>query len=562
MRCAQGPNGIKFSALWYKIPGINDFWICSYCFQHDLAHTEFAGIFESFQDQPLPGTKNVCDFNSVQAKDLVQVARRTSNFQPVAEFAERRSALPSCSGTRRIFGGAGVLWYSSPDISNFVSCGACQRDFLDATPFGHRFQPCATQAMPHEGWFCDLAITFIKRKLLQCAKQNDWRDFVNACMYRMSLPSCSTLPVYQNSRRWFIPVRPTPLHSMLTCEACFLDYVGSSPIANNFAEYQPAPEEGLRQIVCSFQLSAIRNLNWLSEEDHQLPVAKYQSWHYQAGKIITSPPCVAAGITGTNWYTFQDPDNPSQPVNSDFDICEGCFLAYGEAAGLTRIFRPQYYARGTTRACDFCSSGSRYDKYMAKWTQAVMICNPRALLDYVRLIAGIEVCPRSTTVANRMWWGTDNYFFCHECYLEIGRNTALESHFTYAGHSFPSACCDMYTDNMRQRYLVACQTGRTGLDDFLAYTIKRAEVHDKYRAYQQQRSEVQEAVKNTNVINAMAGGVGVTMAVKGSGVGSMDWISAQNRMMQGQTNAMLLRRVANQKSQEEIEVEYQWRQME
>lgn len=85
---------------------------------------------------------------------------------------------------------------------------------------------------------------------------------------------------------------------------------------------------------------------------------------------------------------------------------------------------------------------------------------------------------------NVWWWGTDDFVFCAECYDELHRDSYFATNFKYQGtlDVRPEACCDMWSDEMRQAYFDAFQNQT--LAEFVAFARQWQEEDTQSRSAQ------------------------------------------------------------------------------
>lgn len=462
-RCPELPDGISFATHWFCLYDMDDFWICSKCFEDHVRNTDIANLCKSFYHDPEPGSKGVCDFNTPRVHQLFQAALTSGDIGTFRTFALKRASLGLCQGTSGVRGGQGARWFSNPEIPRLVICEACYEDNVMATTFASKFtlRPLEDHN-ENEVWSCDLAVPYIKRMLLQSGMQGNWQDFVNAANMRLSLPECTGQPVNGSSRKWLRPTRPAAVENMVICQACFLDQTGGLSAEVNF-EYH-SPNELEENWICDLKTPAIKVAS------DELLQTDYLRWHNMVTQIMSKPVCAFGDIKDGDWYHLR---NAAGPI-PNFDICSTCFFGFFESTGLGHHLQPLRYPVGTVRSCDFSSKNNRTGKFLNKWRQMVFTGSPVHLIDYASRISTLPICSGSNTVKDQVWWGMDDFFFCHSCYEEAGKDTYFAPTFKFQGTHFPEATCDMYTDNMRSRYFRACS--QQSLEEFLHYCQERAKV--------------------------------------------------------------------------------------
>lgn len=471
--CPPARNGLTFPSYWYRLPGITDFFICTKCFSEKLAQTRFADDFESFFDYPLPGTNSSCDFNSTRVDRILARAALSGSLHELRNFAQRRAQIPICYGVNGVLGGQGVVWYSSPENPQFVACEACYEDFLVGTTFAPKFRPESRPHLANEVWACDIAPPFVKRTLHESVRNGNWQAFMDAVKHYFSAPICETKPVSSSSRKWFRPSWPRLIPQIMFCDRCFLDNVGSLPAASYFSQYHVPPLQANDLFQCTSQIRGVWSCNFYVLR------TDYERWHQLISQIALKPSCDnSSSITNGEWYTIPDPANPAKNI-PDVDICSSCYLGMIESTGHGNALRRLSYPPGTARVCDFSINSSRHASYIDKLAEALYINHLGPLIIYALRISLLPLCSKSTSLNITKWWGNDEFFFCAACFEEAGVGTHFASDFKYKGTVYAGqAHCDMYTTNMRQRYLRACQS--QSLDEFVAYCRQRNEIHDKY----------------------------------------------------------------------------------
>lgn len=320
-----------------------------------------------------------------------------------------------------------------------------------------------------ESWFCNMAEHFIRRTYIGCLRNNEWPTFVAWTRHRMSIADCEgTKEVDVNSRRWY---KPTGIDDMRICEACCLDYAGNTSVTHNFQEVTKKWYQS-RAVRCEFaQLSMQRCSAALIEKD-------FWRWHHLTQRMVSIPEC-ADTVQDGEFYTLT---NPKTGAQSDFGICERCFVGFVESSGHSSRYtvdRGGLWTRtrfpGFAR-CDFNPAAARFKNFVTKYAEVVFTGNENVLVDCVMRLEGVKSCPGSKIVddENRLWWGMDDFFFCEECFEDVGRDTYFASSFKWLGHRCGHYKCDMHSENMRRRYAEACQ--KQSLDGFTEYCRRRNDV--------------------------------------------------------------------------------------
>ncbi|EME43899.1 hypothetical protein DOTSEDRAFT_117938, partial [Dothistroma septosporum NZE10] len=452
-RCPHTGQGINFPTHFFRFTGIEDFWICSKCFEDDVKSTRAMDFCEQFYFDPLPGCDSVCDWQGTpRVRQLLNNAVRNGGVDALMEYARNRPAAGVCQGQKAVRGGQGQKWFGTPEIPNFIACEACYEDYIFVTPMASRMAPKSPES--HETndlWSCDLSIPYVRQMFLQ---QQQGSDLINAIKHRMSLPSCLGFSqiAYKNSRRWFRPVLPHPIERMMVCEACFLDHAGGLPVAKNFQEVRIDVREGVTRWICDFQLPPLKACTPDLMEKH------YELWYGIAAKVVTFPCCEQQAIRDGDWYALQHPED-SRRIVDNFELCAACYIGMIEPCGFAGYFRQRRYNPGSERVCDFSTlNKGRHHVFRLKYREMVFRGDPFPLMDIAHRLAPLPVCPGGRFVQNRRWWGMNEFFFCESCYEELGRDSYFAPSFAHQRQEHAEACCDMWSTAMRQRYIQACRS--------------------------------------------------------------------------------------------------------
>lgn len=436
-RCPQGPLGINFATYWYRFRYSKDFWICSKCYQDNIADTFLTSLCERFYDDILPGTRSICDFNNARCKQLLHAYMQHRQIGDLLEYGKRRAAAGMCTGTEAVHGGRGLRWYSNAELPGFVACEACFHDYILASPFGEKFFLRDLQEHgPKHAWSCDVVVPFIRQALFS---GKPWALIVAAIQHRMSLPACGgpKQATKLSSRKWYQPVKPFRIDGMRVCEACFLDRVAALPAASNFAEADIMPVDAERFWFCELvDLPISICTQELLEKD-------YPRWHSYINEIITKPMCTRENITDGEWYGIVDPQDSMSTV-SNADVCSACYTGLMRSTDCEGVFRRLAFPSGTTRCCDFSPMSSRSPTFLDKWRQMLFTRDPTPFQRWASKIAPLPVCTKMQSVSNQRWWGTDDFCFCEACFEEVGRGSYFAPSFPHQGGILESANCDMY----------------------------------------------------------------------------------------------------------------------
>ena len=497
LRCPSLPNGLTFATYWHRFAGIPDFYICSKCYADHIAKTPLATLCEIFYDEPLPGTASSCDLNHARMKQIIQDALRSGDSYDLLEYAQTRDIAPPCKGATGELGGKHLRWWSPDELwhEGFVACDSCDGDWLAASPFRDKFHMRSfPEHKPEDVWVCDLATPYVRRTLQQCQTADDWQKFIDASRHAIALPACSNSAVKRGSKKWFRPAKPYRIVEMMVCEKCLLDNAGGLPIADNFEEVKTLPLERDQDWICDFQTPSIRACTEaVLEKDYNL-------WHTLASEIMSKPVCAHGAVADADWYVLPDPESPAETIE-EFDICAACYIGHFKATKFARVLMPKRYPAGKERICDFSPLSARSEKYLEQWNMVLYTGDPSSFTRYVKSISFLPVCSRSTSIQNRRWYGMDDFFFCQSCYEELGRGSYFASSFTIQNRTYPQASCDMYTDNMRRRYIIACR--ERNLIGFLAYCKDRVQALEAYNQNIQSAIQVMR-INNMRNMNQIA----------------------------------------------------------
>ena len=358
--CPTPPQSITFPTHWYRLPDDDDFLICTKCYEDKLRSTRFATLLRcDYLDFGL-GIDATCDFSTPRIDSLLRQAIASNDIQPLRSYAKQRMKIKSCQGVQGIQGGNDVNWFKpvKDDIPGFVCCEACYEDVVLGTNFGPQFVPYP-QPQPIDAlWSCDLAIPYLKHSLPDFARSADWDGFAHAARYRMSLLTCvRDVPASASAKTWYNTVRPSPIHNMTLCEACFLDRVGwQRDVARHFAPMAFSPHDVTLNMTCDF-----KPMPMAACSDLLLSHALFEKWHRIASVITSKPKCSNEGVVDGEWYGLPDPTDASRSLEN-FDICAACHAGWNQSADLTHLFRRLHYAPRTSRLCDLNPAGPRFSK--------------------------------------------------------------------------------------------------------------------------------------------------------------------------------------------------------
>lgn len=476
--CPTPPESLAFLTYWYRLPSDDSFLICTKCYEDKLHSTPFASLLRCDYLDFGPGSTATCDFSTPRTDSLLRQAVASNNFQLLCSFAERRLSIKSCSGTTGIKGCHDVKWFKpiNDEIPSFVCCEACYEDVVLATAFGPNVLPYEEQQPADQTWSCDLAIPYLRHTLQACARRGDWHAFVQAARHRMSLPTCvNGVPVLASATRWYNTVRPSSIHDMTVCEACYLDRVGwQEGVAQHFAPIAFNSIDLSSRLICDFRPAAMSVCC-----DMLLAHSTFDNWHHFASLTMSKARCEKEGIVDGEWYGLPDPTDPTQNVE-EFDICAACHAGYNQSADWGHVFRRLNYPPGTSRVCDFNPSAPRYSRYLDKWNQMYFTRDPTPFIDYVSRLAPLPMCQGTRCLEDASWYGDQDasLLICPSCFEETVRGTLFAPTFPLQHALLPEGHhCSLYSTRMRQQYSEACKQRST--DSLLSFASQREQVYQQ-----------------------------------------------------------------------------------
>ena len=476
--CPIPPERLTFPTYWYRLPNDDNFLICTKCYEEKLRSTPFAGLLRYDYLDFGPGAGATCDFNTPRIDSLLRNAIASNSFQPLFSFAGQRLSIKSCAGTQGITGGNGVKWFkpSNDEIPGFVCCEACHEDIILGTNFALRFSPYWEQQPTDQTWSCDLAIPFLRRSLAGFAWYGDWHGFVQACRRRMSLPECARgASALATQKTWYNTVRPSPIHDMTICEACYLDCAGwQGDVAQNFAPISFDIHQYSTGLLCDFSLGPMTAC-----AEILLVHGMFGKWHHFATLTAGKPRCDPEGSVGGEWYGLPDPTDPTRNIEN-FDVCAACHAGWNQSADWGHIFRRLTYPPATSRICDFNPSSLMYTEYIDKWNQMYFTRDPAPFIDYVSRFASLTKCQGTKQLENATWYGDKDasLLICPWCFEEAVRGTHFALRFPLQRTQLPAAHhCSLYSSRMRKKYAEACE--QQSLDSLLNFAAQREQIYQQ-----------------------------------------------------------------------------------
>ncbi|KAH8811352.1 hypothetical protein F5884DRAFT_897786 [Xylogone sp. PMI_703] len=453
-------NPVLYAALWYEFPEAPHFTICLKCYNDHIRPTQFAVYFVGEVRQPNPDRH--CLFNTPRMLQLWPVGVRENNWAFMKEYITRRAQIPNCQKQKTIEGDGGTSLILSQEIPGLAVCGACYEDVVRASSFEGHFQFFNDVPSDHR-WSCDMWIPFMQRAIQETSKTGAWKEFMVSCQIRQGLAVCAgTESVEAKSRIWYTP--RTSIPGLVICGACYYDNAAATPMAGGFVQFQVPPSRASELWSCDMALLPMK-VAWA-----QASLTKnFNVWWEAAKMIMESAPCSNNGIKDGQWYTLaQGCEN--------FDVCARCYAGWFYALGHGSSFMQKYTAPGTTLICDFNPAAPRFQTYIARLSEAEDKKSWPIFMDYVVKFAAMPVCPRSTMVQNRRWYGAPDCFICESCFEEFARETCLASELPFQNIEISERCiCCLYSPRMRKLWSEACD--KRDLPGFIELAKQRLQVY-------------------------------------------------------------------------------------
>jgi len=473
--CLRGIN-FDFDTAWYCHPAAALFTICTWCHNNYIRNTEFAGSFERIRKK---GAR--CFFHLPRMiKTLWPAAKTTKDLAPVIEFMKRLPEIPRCKAVGAVAATDQAIWFVAKDDAlgnGFIACEECYEGIILGTPFRDRFTQSATMKPDNETWTCDLAIDFVRLRLVRIAKSVDldkaWDEFAAWTKRRRSLPKCAGTKVVASSQKWYRPRRPMSAE-LFICEACFMDELAVTRFANEFVTVDTSKSIVTKyaQHSCHLQPAAmaLRELTWACKVGRR----GFDEWVRGAEAIVSKPSCATSeGIKGGRWYNFR------QEV-SNFGICEGCHAGLITPHGMQPFLSPTPRPAASNQPlfCVFNPHSSRWADFINHFVEAEATGVFAVWEDRIRMLAPIKLCPKQELASARVWYGWPDCPICEECYQGFARDTALAPSMPLQKQMHSGAlCCFMYSTRMRDLYTKACESGSA--DDLLTVSRQRAAVYSQ-----------------------------------------------------------------------------------
>ena len=481
-------TGIDYALLWYRLPAVPEFLVCSFCHQKHIKDTAHASAFERVQRSA--EEVSLCRFWVPRVTEaLWPAAIKSGDLKDIQDFMTNRLKVLDCPGLPGAPAEAGIKWFRpiEGDLASFTSCQGCHEDRIIGSAFEHRF--AAAQAAQKEGetWGCDISNAYIHRALKEFGTggMNNWPGLKAVMTKRGALPACDGAAAPLDSKQWYVTRRP--IKSFMVCETCFCDKVALTEFEAEFQPYAP-PAKSKTDTFASL-LGAVLSGNEAAASaplyvcDLAVPsqlvalscaLARhdFNVFWTAAGAILSAPPCSAEAAAGGTWYALHaSPDGAA--ASPDFRLCAACHAGYMVPSGMGRFFKPAAAGPG---GCALHTAAPRFAVLLAKFAEAVTTGVLAPFSGYAAKFGGVGACTRDAPVTNGRWWGFPDALFCQECYLLVAADSALDSALPVRGAREPQAnfCC-LYSPRMRRLWSEACAAGSA--EAFVAAAHERQQVY-------------------------------------------------------------------------------------
>ncbi|KAH8694308.1 hypothetical protein BGW36DRAFT_384726 [Talaromyces proteolyticus] len=459
-------SAVVFTTTWYVPINSPAFTVCSKCWEDKIRTTQFAGQFQAERFSADP--RRFCLWNSEKMNRLGAATLNDRAWELIRQYMIDRGKIQNCTGptiglTASTATG-GYSWYSlrNKEISGFVCCEACYSDTVRATAFADKFV-LENGGVNGQSVTCDMAISFIKKSLLDNSITQNWPLFIQSAAARMRIPACNSLKGAPcSSTLWYMP--NPPMNRILICGACFHDGADLTPMAPSFSQVQ-VPENRKGEIWdCANSNTVLGMVVAWNEACDKKNVAL---WHNAASIIQNLPPCTKDGITNGVWYTLSG--------CPDFKICGRCFVGIIQPFGLGRYFQHTGGpADGSAYICDLFPGFPRAQSYFLKIDEAVGVNDFSIFHNFVARLAPLPPCPKDGPWTNRLWYCGEEATICESCYEEAIRNTSLAGTLTLQKRT-EEFICDAYSPRMRRLWDEAC--AKNNIQSFNVALRERRQVY-------------------------------------------------------------------------------------
>jgi len=491
---------IDFALIWYCHPSVPEFLICTFCHQKHIENTVHASVFGKVNKTA--DEVSMCRFWVPRMTEVLwPAAIRSGDLKEVEEFMANRLKVLHCPGLPGASAEVGIKWFrpTEGELASFTSCQGCHEDRIIGSSFEHRFAPAHLAQKEGETWGCDFSNAYIHRGLKEFSMggKNNWPGLKTVMTKRATLPACDGSAAPLDSKKWYVTRRP--IKDFMVCETCYCDKIALTEFDAEFQPYVPAKQsKPSKTDAFASLLGAVLTGNQATTEAVQcacdlavpsqlvaftcaLARHDFTVFWSAANTIMSSPPCSAEGIAGGTWYTLHVSPGGA-PASPDFQICAACHAGYMVPCGLGRFFKPAVAAGQAARLCSLHPAAPRFVGMLTKFAEAVTTGVAAPFATYVARWGGVAACTRDAPVTNGTWWGFFDALFCHECYLLVAADSALDAALTVRGarEAQASFCC-LYSPRMRRLWAEGCAATPPTATAFVAAAHERLQVYAAVR---------------------------------------------------------------------------------
>lgn len=428
---------IHFATCWYEIPGLSSIRACSKCFATHISPSVYASHFNAVEEPA--GQARLCRFNTPRLLQLWAQAVSSNNFSIIRNFMNSRALVPECPKSS----GRSTKWLapSAGDIQNFEVCEACFIDVIQSTNFSNNFRFLTEHEARERSRICSFSLRFIPRAIQAYSHTATWNEFAAAATQRLSMQACpDKQSILSGKRKWLRP--KLHISGLVICETCYFD---SAACSNMGLEFEYAQGDYLTWWTCDMALLPLKAA-WADAFLAQ----EFRIWWDAARVAMSSPNCTNGEIRDGLWYTLLQ-------EREGFDICPTCYagLIYNNITSAS--FKTRSYAPGTSKMCSFNTGTKRFQEYMLCLNEAVETNQVNVFTDFVNKFSVFDPCPKSDSLYNARWYGTEEYLFCPECYEGYAKGTNIASRFSERNSLLqPGYICSLASPRMRRYWAEAC----------------------------------------------------------------------------------------------------------
>lgn len=412
LRFCPAPSGytINFEKSWYGIPSIPNFDVCSKCHADYIASSPFSGAFTvTAPSENLRG----CDFNTPHVKSLWNEAIQTRSMVSLQRYIEMRSKIPACAGNQGIQVPSTTMWFvvraGIDPVEGLFVCGACYHDHVAHTPFASCFTPTPREPAPTDRRACSFAMPYLRALAGDADTQKrGWPSFVENARARMGLPPCAGQAGTTKLLAWFSPTA-YDVPGMVVCPACYLDHIVPSPHITDFGRCKIEQKEN------ALWTCDLSNLPLLFAYGQKLdPTTMTRTIVSEAAVKVFKYPCTAQGVSSEEWHTLRSGAD-------GFRVCPGCFAGFIRPLQMDNYFlRESNTKLGPTRICDLHRPSPRIANYINTLIAAYGTGDFDGTFGaYAQSRAGVPVCAKGEMVKDGVWFGTESFLACPECYTDF-----------------------------------------------------------------------------------------------------------------------------------------------